>query len=232
MVKKIHVQYRRPGFNSWVGKIPWRREWQPTPVFLPGEFRGQRSLVGYSPWGHKESDMTEGLTPTAHVLYGRAVDLLILHTQTSCLLTNVFPFPSLRPLPDLLCSMSLIILDSLISGFMQYLHFYVWRISLSITPSRFIHVVIIQMSGFSSLLRINNIPPCVLSIQPHFLYASVRAHLLKADRHLMQPHPLCNCHSHLSQKRVYSCKARNHLQKCSMSHASRESLRRRASVSL
>ena len=37
----------------------WRRKWQPTPVFLPGEFHGQRSLVGYSPWGHKESDTTE-----------------------------------------------------------------------------------------------------------------------------------------------------------------------------
>ena len=43
-------------------KIPWRREWLPTPVFLPGEFHGQRSLVGYSPWDRKESDMTEGLT--------------------------------------------------------------------------------------------------------------------------------------------------------------------------
>ena len=42
-----------------VGKIPWRREWQPTPVFLPGEFHGQRSLAGYSPRGHKESDTTE-----------------------------------------------------------------------------------------------------------------------------------------------------------------------------
>ena len=43
------------GFNPWVGKIPWRREWQPTSVFLPGESHGQRRLVGYSPWGHKES---------------------------------------------------------------------------------------------------------------------------------------------------------------------------------
>ena len=43
-------------------RFPWRREWQPTPVFLPGEFHGQRSLVGYSSWGHKESDMTERLT--------------------------------------------------------------------------------------------------------------------------------------------------------------------------
>ena len=41
---------KRFGFNPWVGKIPWRRKWQPTPVFLPGEFHGRRSLVGYSPW--------------------------------------------------------------------------------------------------------------------------------------------------------------------------------------
>ena len=44
------------------GQIAWRRKWQPTPVFLSGEFHGQRSLVGYSPWGHKESDTTEWLT--------------------------------------------------------------------------------------------------------------------------------------------------------------------------
>ena len=45
-----------------VGKIPWRREWLPTQVFLPGEFHGQRSLASYSPRGHKESDMSERLT--------------------------------------------------------------------------------------------------------------------------------------------------------------------------
>ena len=43
----------------WVGKIFWRRAWQPTPVFLSGESHGQRSLTGYSPWGHKESETTE-----------------------------------------------------------------------------------------------------------------------------------------------------------------------------
>ena len=51
---------------------PWRREWQPPLVFLPGEFRGQKSLVGYTPGGHKESDMTEQLTlypsPNTHIL--------------------------------------------------------------------------------------------------------------------------------------------------------------------
>ena len=57
----ICLQCRRLRFNPWVRRIPWRREWLPTPVFLPGEFRGQRSLVGYSPWGHEESDMTERL---------------------------------------------------------------------------------------------------------------------------------------------------------------------------
>ena len=46
-------------FDPRVGKIPWRKEWLPTPVFLPREFDGQRSLAGYSPCGHKESDMTE-----------------------------------------------------------------------------------------------------------------------------------------------------------------------------
>ena len=50
-----------PRFNPWVEKIPWRRKWQPTPVFLPGEPHGWRSLVGYSPWGCKESDRTEQL---------------------------------------------------------------------------------------------------------------------------------------------------------------------------
>jgi len=45
--------------ETWVQKIPWRRAWQPTPVFLPGESQGQRSLVDYSSWGCKESDTTE-----------------------------------------------------------------------------------------------------------------------------------------------------------------------------
>ena len=55
-----------PGFDPWVGKIPWRRKWQPTPVLLPGKFHGLRSLVGYSPWGCKESDTTEQLTQTCY----------------------------------------------------------------------------------------------------------------------------------------------------------------------
>ena len=59
MVKNLPANARKPGFNPWVGKIPWRRDWQPTPVFLPGEFHGQGSLAGYKPWDCKELDMTE-----------------------------------------------------------------------------------------------------------------------------------------------------------------------------
>ena len=54
--QRFHLQCRKHGFNAWVRKIPWRRKRQPTPVFLPGESHGQRRLVGYSPWGCRESD--------------------------------------------------------------------------------------------------------------------------------------------------------------------------------
>ena len=73
-------QCRRLGFNPRIGKILWRRQWQPTPIFLPGESHGQRSsLVGYSQWGHKESDMTEWLSLT-HT-----------HTHTFCQARRSWP---------------------------------------------------------------------------------------------------------------------------------------------
>ena len=49
----------RREFNPWLGKIPWRRAWQPTSVFLPRESHGQRSQEGYDPQGHRELDTTE-----------------------------------------------------------------------------------------------------------------------------------------------------------------------------
>ena len=58
---------RRCGFHPWVKKIPWRRARQPTPLFLPGESHGQRSLDGCSPWGRKESDTTK-VTDHAYTL--------------------------------------------------------------------------------------------------------------------------------------------------------------------
>ena len=51
--KEVVYQRNRHGFDAWVRKVPWKRKWQPTPVFLPGKFHEQRSLAGYSPWGHK-----------------------------------------------------------------------------------------------------------------------------------------------------------------------------------
>ena len=60
-MERICLQCARPGFDPQVRKIPWRRAWLSTPVLLPGEFHGQRSLMGYGLWGHKESDITEQL---------------------------------------------------------------------------------------------------------------------------------------------------------------------------
>ena len=58
MVKESTRQCRRCRFSPWVGKIPWRRKWQPTLVFLPEQSHGQRSLAGYSPWDLREMDTT------------------------------------------------------------------------------------------------------------------------------------------------------------------------------
>ena len=60
--KESTCQCKRWGLDLWVGKISWSRNWQPTPVFLPGKTHGQRRLAGYSPWDRKESDTTEPLS--------------------------------------------------------------------------------------------------------------------------------------------------------------------------
>ena len=64
MVKNLPAvqETKRHGIDPWAMKIPWRKAWQPTPVFLPGESHGQRSLEGYGPWGHKELETTERLS--------------------------------------------------------------------------------------------------------------------------------------------------------------------------
>ena len=64
---KNPLQCGRPGFDPSVGKIPWRRKWQPTPVFLPETCLKQRSLVGYGPWGHRE--LTQLSTAQQQYLY-------------------------------------------------------------------------------------------------------------------------------------------------------------------
>ena len=77
MVKNLSASAgdnKKRGFDLWVGKISWRRKWQPTPAFLPGEFHGQ-SLAGYSPWGRKEWDTTElaACTPAVSASKGTAL---------------------------------------------------------------------------------------------------------------------------------------------------------------
>ena len=88
----VCLQCRRPGFDPWVKKIPWRRKWRPTPVLSPGKFHKQRSLVGYCPWGCKELDTTEWL------------HLLTLAAAKSCptLCDSIDGSPPGSPIPGIL----------------------------------------------------------------------------------------------------------------------------------
>ena len=79
--------HKRHKLDPWVGTIPWRRAWQPTPVFLPGESHGQRSLAGCSPWGCKESDTTERLHFSPNYLQ-HARPCSAWHVWTHLTLTN------------------------------------------------------------------------------------------------------------------------------------------------
>ena len=88
-------RYKRCGFTPWVGKIPWRRAWQSTSVFLPGECHEQRSLVGFSPQGRKESDTTETTSHAAclgtkgiKVRWSRGDPKFAPHISLTCKLTS------------------------------------------------------------------------------------------------------------------------------------------------
>ena len=71
---RICLQFRRRRFDPWVGKMPWRRKWQTTPVFLPGKFYGQRSLVGYSPWDHESQ----------HSLVTKSTNCILKERRQNC----------------------------------------------------------------------------------------------------------------------------------------------------
>ena len=80
-------QRKRHVFDLWVGKIPWSRKWQPAPVFFSGEFHGRGSLVGYSHWGHRQSDTTEWLSSSNLLFFSYP---LVLHRlQTPFITTEV-----------------------------------------------------------------------------------------------------------------------------------------------
>ena len=92
-------QRRRLRFDFWAGKVPRSRKRQPTPVFLPGKSRGQRSLVGYSPQGRKESDTTGQLIPHMHALDVKRRDFGVTGCQGS---THWLALPSLSLISDVL----------------------------------------------------------------------------------------------------------------------------------
>ena len=69
---------RDTGSTPRLGRFPWRRKWQPTPVFLPGKSHGQRSLAGYSPWGHKELGIVEAINKDLLYITGNYIQYLII----------------------------------------------------------------------------------------------------------------------------------------------------------
>ena len=84
---RICLQCRRPWFDPWARKTPWRRKWQPTVVFLPEKSQGQRNLAGYSPWGHKHlrHDLATKPPPPLRML----LNVLLLCTAKKSLPKNV-----------------------------------------------------------------------------------------------------------------------------------------------
>ena len=77
---------KRLGFYPWLRKMPWSRKWQPTPVFLLGKFHGQRSLADYSPWCHKEMDMTECAHTHTHTYSHKGLKTVVWFLAVICLL--------------------------------------------------------------------------------------------------------------------------------------------------
>ena len=95
--KRIHLQCRKRRLDPWARKISWRRKWQPTLVFLPGESQGQRSLAGHSPWGQEESDMTKQLknnNPERKMLIYHSSQRLCIQMDVSFLFSFAFHLSS------------------------------------------------------------------------------------------------------------------------------------------
>ena len=87
----------RPGFDPWVGKFPWRREWRSTPAFLPREFHGKRSLVGYSPQDLKKLNMTEKLTHVCIYILFQGLSRWLSSVQSlSCVQLFAIPWTTAR----------------------------------------------------------------------------------------------------------------------------------------
>ena len=113
--ERICLQSRRPRFDPWVGKIPWRREWQPNPGFLLGEFHGQRILVSYSPWGHKESDTIEQVT-LSHSVQGLDFPALGVRQQLCKHHLCFFKIPEVTAATDQMNSLSVTVSSHIQTG--------------------------------------------------------------------------------------------------------------------
>ena len=92
----------------WIGKILWSRKWQPTPVFLPEKFQGQKSLAGYSPWGHRQLDTTEWLSTCCLHTQFRHSRLLLSFREYCMLVWELFTIQVLGPLPSASLASSLL----------------------------------------------------------------------------------------------------------------------------
>ena len=149
-------------------KIPWRRKWQPTLVFLPGEFQGRRSLVGYSPWGCRESDRTEQLMLSHCCLWSLCCELDLQNSQSFILYNWDFvpfdqpvliPPPSPQPLEITILTVSFYAFDY----FRLYTQVGSYNTCLSVyglfhwaqcLPGSY---MFLQVGIFSSFLRLNSI---------------------------------------------------------------------------
>ena len=159
------MQCRTPKFDPWVGKTPWRREWLSTPVFLPGIFHGQRSLVGYSPWNWKESDTIEWLIHTHLCVLSKSLKLSdpqfpqingvnnAYHTQDiyGLIIVNDNNGWYLLKMQFMIFTLGKVVKRVLKSGFIIYLCdvekvFYISRpISLSVKWERHLHIFKIKI---------------------------------------------------------------------------------------
>ena len=108
-------RHKRSGLDPWIGRLPWRRAWQPTPVFLPEESHGQRSPAGNGPWGHKESDTTKATEHTQHTT-NKPTDPKVKSTRTNVFKTDI----SYSTCPDVVFGRSKIIFTTWTVWHLEY----------------------------------------------------------------------------------------------------------------